>query len=247
MALWKSSIAVDPGNVRAWYFLAQAAMEESSSAETLAALQGAIRSDPSFPDAYITYSLALLEQGRPAETAEAARQAIEKTPQGVGLAQYALARADLQLGQAAEALALLDEVSAIFSDAGYYWETRGLALEELKMFSEAAESYRRALTARDVASRRALMAQEDFDTRWRLAKLLLKLGRPAESEETLTVLLAGNPTAAGYNLLGVSFAQQGKRDRARQAFTKAIGMDPSSGKYRENLELLTNLHEQPRD
>lgn len=224
---WRAVIRTEPGNVRAWFFLSQTLLDGNRIRHAEAALQGAIQADPSFPDAAIAYSLFLLEQGRPAEAAAAARRALAAAPRGVGLAQLVLAQASLRLGEPAEALSLLDEVTELFAGSFDYWDSRGRALEALGRTSEAIEAYRGALGLR-----------ADTDTQWRLAGLLLRLERHRESQEVLQALLAAKPTAGGYNLLGVALARQGKREEARHAFRAAIELDPDAAQYRENLERL---------
>ena len=160
-SFWKSVTRIDPGNVRAWFFLSQATQQANKPLETERALQGALRADPSFPDAPIAYSLFLLDQGRPVEAAAAARQGLEAAPGGVGLAQFALARAYLELERPAEALALLDEVTELYAAEAGYWSSRGKALEALGRPLEAIEACRAALGIADEA-----------DTQRRLARLL---------------------------------------------------------------------------
>jgi len=222
---WRSVVAAEPRNVRAWFFLAQATTQSHEDAATEQALKGAMLADPSFPDAPIAYSLFLLERGRPGEAAEAALQGIAKAPRGVGMAQFALARAYLALGRPAEALPLLDEVSPMFAETHDFQASRGAALEALDRLGEAAAAYREALAFRG-----------DAGTRRRLAGLLLKLERYPETEQALLALASGERTAADHNLLGVTLALQGRRDEARREFAAAVALDPGSGKYRANLE-----------
>lgn len=235
-AFWRSVIKTDPGNVRAWFFLSQATQDANRPRDTERALQGAIAADPSFPDAHIAYSLLLLDQGRPAEAAAAARKGLDAAPGGVGLAQFALARAELQLERPTEALALLDTVASMYADAADYWSARGKALEALGRNPEALAAYQAALRIAD-----------DAEARWRLARLLLQAARYRESEETLRALLARNKTAGGYNLLGVVLALQNRSDDAATAFRTAIELDPAAGQYRANLERLSlrSLHRRP--
>jgi Flp pilus assembly protein TadD len=171
---WRSVVRTDPGNVRGWFFLAQSAAEAGRAAEADHALAEAIRADPSLPDVHIARSLLLLEQGRAAEAADAARTAMQKAPAGVGLAQYALAEAELALGRPAAALPLLEEVAAMFSEAPGWWAARGRALEALDRAPEAAESYRRSLELAD-----------DTELRRRLAGLLVRIGRRGDAADVL--------------------------------------------------------------
>lgn len=222
---WRGVVAADSGNVRAWLFLSQAAGEQGKIAAAEQALLGAIAAAPDFPDSHSAYSLFLLEQGRPAEAADAARAGIAAAPQGVGLAQFALARASLQLGRPAEALALFDEVSPMFSESFDYRSSRAQALDLLGRSEEAVAAYRGALALRD-----------DGGTRWRLAVLLLRRQRYRESEEVVRALLTRQPTASAHNLLGVSLALQGRSEEALHAFQTAIALDPSAEQYRANRE-----------
>lgn len=222
---WRSVVAAEPTNVRAWFFLSQAAAQGGRPAETERAVRGAIRADPTFADAYVALSLFLLEQGRPAEAAEAARQGMAKAPRGVGLAQFALARAYLMLERPGEALALLEEVSSMFAGDYEFRLSRAMALEETGSLEEAAAAYREALAV-----------QRDPGALRRLAGLLLRLERHREAEKVLLALLPRERTAADHNLMGVALVLQGKSEDARLAFMAAVALDPGSEKYRVNLE-----------
>jgi tetratricopeptide (TPR) repeat protein len=233
---WESVTRIDPQNVRAWFFLAQARLDAHQPREAERALVQAIQVDPSFPDASIAYSLLLLEQGRAAEAETAARRGIAAAPGGVGLAQFALARALLERKRPAEALDLLDSVEALYeSDAGY-WKARGTALEALGRAREAIKAFGKALGGGG-----------DSDVLWRLSSLLLQVGAYPECEKTLLDLLSRGETAPAYNMLGVVQALQGRDDEAERSFTNAIRLDPAAEQYRDNLGRLSlrTLHRRP--
>lgn len=223
--LWESAIRIDPGNARAWTSLSQVRWKAGRTDEAERAMRAAIVADPSFPDGYTAYALLLLEQGRFSEAEVVASRGTALIPGAIGLGHLALAQAKVERGRPAEALALLDDISERFGQWPSYWKSKGMAHEGTGD-AEAAT----------IAYRQALLLGKDRDTTWRLASLLLRLGHPAEVERVLRPLLENSPTAAEYNLFGVALALQGRKDEARSAFSAAIRLDPSSAKYRENLE-----------
>jgi len=223
--LWESAIHLDPGNARAWSSLAQVRLMEGRVDQAEQALRATVAADPSFPDGYAAYAVFLLEQRRFAEAELVASKGNALLPGAIGLGHLALARAKLELGRPAEALTLLDEIITRFGKWPVYWKSLGRAREGTGEAEAAVQAYQRAL-----------LLGEDRDTSWRLAALLLRLGRSIDVEEVLRPLIESSATAAEHNLLGVALALQGRREEARIAFAEAIRLDPSSAKYRENLE-----------
>ncbi len=128
------------------------------------------------------------------------------------------ARACLQAGQAAAAAEFAEELAARPG-----WEVRGdllrgVALSEHEDPARAAEALGRAL-ARDPTAAAAPGDSPAF--RRRLARALLRVGRPAEAVPALEADLASGPDPEGSWLLGLAYLQAGRIGEATAAIRGA--------------------------
>ncbi len=78
-----------------------------------------------------------------------------------------------------------------------------------------------------------------FRAQHNLAELLLKRGALQEAEEHLRLAAEqGTRPALSYNLLGTALARQGKRAQAKEAFERALTLEPDLISARQNLSRL---------
>jgi Flp pilus assembly protein TadD len=225
--LWRKDVATSPENILAWMYLGSALFESTRTNEAEQAFRRMIELAPDFPEGLRTYADFLLQAGRPAEAAVLALRAIQNGGGNSPLSSLLLAEAQFKLNQFANALQTLDAADHHYRHYWYYWALRGMVLEALSRREEAVASYMKA---------RPWPKKSDLAQRAGL--LLLGMGRAADAEPVLREAVTGAGGAVAWNGLGVALAMQGRPMEARQAFEMAVQLDPTSRKYRENLQLI---------
>lgn len=222
VTLWQDEVDRDPQNVMAWLALATS-WDDKVQAE--AYFRSKLALVPDLAEGQSVYAGALYALGKYDDDVIAFALRAEADPKTDLLAnKFLLARAYLRKGEYAEALRWLEKSRPLYGSYGIFWEVRGMVLEGLQRFPEAIDAYRRA---------EPLPA--DSEVPMRLGNLLMSQGRYAEAEVVYRRGLDRRERAEGWNGLGVALALQGKAE-ARQAFARAVSLDPSSSKYRENYQ-----------
>ena len=216
--------------------------------------------------AHYNLGLAFRQKGYYAEAQREYRLALDRG-EDRGLVLQAMAEVHLLRQDSAAAIELYDQLIVEKPDSPKLWNERGVALHQNGRYAEAAESYRRALSAdtryaiahnnlgvalyhageREQAVdafRAALDANPSFaKARLNLALLLGKSHRfqlALEAYRQVLVTEAANPTA--WNGIGVVLAELRKFEDARNAFARAIQGRPDFAEAHYNLSFtLSNL------
>ena len=105
------------------------------------------------------------------------------------------------------------------------WVTNGQLYESQGNFTKALDNYTKALEL-EPNSQAALLST---------ARLYARQNHHPQASEFFSKALAVNPQASIYNELAVSLQGQGKPAEAQAAVRKAIQMDASNPRYRNNL------------
>jgi tetratricopeptide (TPR) repeat protein len=228
-ALWRADVDRDPLNVLAWLNLADS-FADKVAAE--AYFRGKLQLVPDLAEGQSVYAGTLYALGRDDEVINMALRAEADPRTDMQTNKFLLARAYTRKGEYAEALRWLEKSRPMYSNYGIYWEVRGMALEGLGRVSEAIDAYRRA----------APLPPESA-VPMRLGNLLLGQGDYAAAEVAYRQGLARNETAERWNGLGVALALQGLQAEAGTAFARAMALDPSASRYRDNYERAVQVRE----
>ncbi len=166
----------------------------------------------------------------------------------------AIVQVMLQLGQAEDALMLLESYEPQFGWMGAYHATRAECREQLKDWEGAASAWRRVADANDDPGTRERLAMAlyragdeseairqferliaDTETqppaplRLALAQCLLDEGQPTAAQDQIGFVLREDPrNVRALQLVARVFAQQGQFERARQTAERALRFAPDS-------------------
>jgi tetratricopeptide (TPR) repeat protein len=160
---------------------------------------------------------AFLAAGRLFPAEKAARRAVDAAPESAA-AHHLLAQILIRRQKLAEATAALERSAALDPELPGIDRELGLVRFELGDFEGAREALERAV-ARE---------PDDAELRLRLGLAWLSLGELPRAEQQFE-LAARDPelrALALYNV-GVTRELSGRRDRAREAYQRAIALDPS--------------------
>ncbi len=128
---------------------------------------------------------------------------------------YLLGLVHLQLGDSESAIATFERCKAMDPDRADLFESLGEAVLIRDAYDQAVEHFTRALTREP----------SRFSARKKLADTLLRMGR---ADEVLEVLQGhGAPDPEYYRILGAAHQQLGAFAPARDAFLRAIELDPN--------------------
>jgi tetratricopeptide (TPR) repeat protein len=122
LALWTAETRREPGNVRAWVYLAGAREDGGDPAGAEQALRRAIDLRPEFVEPHLSLGFLLLNDRRPYEAAGAFDRVLRLVPGESPLAMTGMALAFLDAGKPAEARQWLDAVPAYFRGRPLYVE-----------------------------------------------------------------------------------------------------------------------------
>jgi tetratricopeptide (TPR) repeat protein len=137
----RAALAADPASFDALSRLLDIAIAHGRPDSTLPLVRAGVRRAPRSPRLLGLLGTSLLAAGRAAEAESALAGALALAPDGDAL-RLELARAQLERGAAAEALATLDAAAASRERA----VLRGAALSRLERWPAASQAYREALT-----------------------------------------------------------------------------------------------------
>jgi tetratricopeptide (TPR) repeat protein len=144
---------------------------------------------------------------------------------------FLLANTWVQLGAVAKAKPLYRLVIKLAPDNFEAHNNLGSALQELGCTELAIPHHKRAITLKF-----------DFELAYRnLGYALVKLERHEEALEVYQTCLKYCTSARLYKFLGTTFQQLGRMNDARQAYLKAIDVDPSMGSAYRHVVDITKL------
>ncbi len=159
--------------------------------------------------------LSCLQSGRLAEAVEAFRQAIALRPAYTD-AHFRLGLALERGGDARGALMAYDRATELLPSLAEAWFRAGALAFTLGHRGEAIGCFRRA----------AATGRKNSFGRLGEARALLAGARDRQAERVLRHLLARDPGAAAYDLLGNLLADDGRFDEARVCFARAVAAEP---------------------
>ena len=111
----------------------------------------------------------------------------------------------------------------------------GDAYAEVGAMGEAIDQYRTALS----------LGPTFHDLRYRLARMLLEVGRSLEALEELETLAAAKPDAINiHGTLGLAHYVSGETGRAKEIWTKIQEQHPDDSRVRAYLAMLERAHEE---
>ena len=256
----EQAVASKPAAVNAHYNLGNAYLAAGRYAYSVKEYSFVIENDPAAIDALNNRGIARAALGDTEAAIRDYQQALEHAP-GEARTLINLGRTFAQAGRHAEAIEYFTQAVQNDPTLPQAHANLGLALSASGRATEAIAPWRKALqlglddpalhtrlaqtllelgradeAIRELAS---LVARHpDFvDARYVHANLLLQSGRAGEALEHYLVLRRLAPQSAEIaNNLGIAFAQLGRLDDARAAFTDALALDPAFSEARENLQ-----------
>ena len=220
--LWQKEVERDPHNVLAWLALSNSFTDKVQAERFFREKLSLV---PDLAEGQSVYAGALYAMGKDAEAIHYALRAEADLSKNLLTNKFILARAYLRQANFAAALHWLEKSQPMYGSYGIFWEVRGMIFEGLQRDSEAVEAYQRAKPY-----------PADSEVPMRLANLLMRQGRYAESEGLYRQEVTRLDRAEIWNSLGVALALQGKKEEAKEAFARAMALEPSSSKYRENYQ-----------
>lgn len=239
-------------DAEAWYVAGLAHTETQQSARAVEVLQRAIELLTRQPSAYVCLAKNLKLAGRDEEAVTALRQAQERGMRSPDIVQ-GLAESLANLGQLAEATAVLEEGTRDFPEQARLWLALGQTQIQLQRFADAELSLRRAIelgaegVAPRVALSTALARQGQADEALRVRKELAELTRRHDQrvatsgqgfQEVYGEQFRHN-TVLVLHAAAQVFSQHGATDRSLTLLHRAIQLDP---RHVDSLELLAGVY-----
>lgn len=227
-ALWRHDLQLNPRNELSRMLLVSELLRQKQFQAAEEQLKSLIAISPDFDEALSAYARLLILTNRPEEGRAMAMRAIGSLKEGISLAKIPLSLALTSLGRPDEALQALQVLRPSDRLSPGYWEAYGKALEAQGDFVGALTCYQNELSAN---------GEKAADAFRRLGRLALRFGKFADAEAALRRDVQINPqSAAGWNLLGVVLAQQGRVAEAEPAFLRAVTLDSTTREYQDNLD-----------
>jgi len=148
LGLWEAETRIEPTNIRAWLFLADAYRQKERWGDAERALLAATRLDPALPEPWVALGELWRTLGRSPE----ARSAYQRALDSDFVSQDAVTGfvdMSLRLGRPQDALALLAWCADLFRDRGWYWHLAGRSRDAVGDGGGAVQAYRTALSRAD--------------------------------------------------------------------------------------------------
>jgi predicted O-linked N-acetylglucosamine transferase (SPINDLY family) len=218
---YRSAVVLEPGVVRGHNNLGQALMRLGRHAEAIESYQRAIELDPNYAIAHNNLGIAYYEEGHWNQALACYQRALEldlsfaEARNNCGNTLLKLNRPEEALGYYEQALTLKP---ALFN--------RGKALQELKRFEAAVESYEKGLQ----------VEPHNAEALSNCASALLVLHKPEEALRYCERAIALKPDfPEAYNNLGGALRRLGKHEEAVAACEMALQLKPEYSTALSNL------------
>lgn len=258
---YRAAIASRPDNIQLKIDLATLYAESlKKPGQAVSLLREVLRQRPDLVDASYQLGLALSMEGRTEEAGRVLDDALRREP-GNPRVLHARALMHLKQGQNDRALELLDKALAQRKDFPAAMMARGDALQALGRSEQALDAYRRAIPmAPSSALPHALLAQTlQRLKRYGEAEKAYREALRLEPDNlrvvnNLAVLLASQKSALDealslarravekepgrgtyFDTLGLVLLARGDAGGARQAFERALSMEPANAEFRQHL------------
>ena len=240
VALYRDSIAEDPGNARTYYNLALALDRIPDYAGEREALEKALSLDAKLAPPHNQLGLIELQANQGDEAEKQFKEAIALDP------QYAEAQNNLgvlygQLGKSAEAEQLFLQATENNPQYGQAFANLGLILASESRYADAGRMLANAVQL-DPKNTGALSAY---------GMVLVRLNRATEALALFRKVTELDPQSPGAHLnLGIALADQNNLDGAVEEFSEAVRLDPNKAvahynKGRALLDLRRNRDAKP--
>jgi protein O-mannosyl-transferase len=217
LAMWTDVAAKRPANARAHSNRAQALMRARRVDEAVAALETALRLDPTLADAHVNLGHALALRGASADAERHYAEALRLNPESAEAHNdWGAALADQ--GRYAEAEPHYVEALRLRPDYAEAHNNLGVALLRRGAFDDAAAQFAASLR----------LDPEYAETYSNLGNLHARQGRPADAVADYERALAIDPGYAEVHFnLALALAAEGRRADARAHAAEALRLKPS--------------------
>ncbi len=228
--------------------------------QAVSLLREVVRLRPEMVEAQLQLGMALSMDGRTEEAGRVLDDALRREPNNPRVL-HARALAHLKQGQAEKALELLDRALAQRKDYAAAVVARGDALQALGRGEQALEAYRRAIAMAPGSSLpHALMAQtlahlkrpaeaekayrealriDPDNTRIANNLAVLLANQKTSLDESLSLAKRAADKEPGrstfFDTLGLVLQARGDTAGARQAFERALALEPGNAEFRQHL------------
>jgi len=232
--LFRHGLKINPNCTRCHANLGEALLRRASSLDEYHLAEQSLREQtrllPRDADAFFGLGVALRAQERNWEAVTAYKSALSFQANDYdGWINLAAAYGDL--GESLAEAAAYRSVLRLRPDEAKAWANLGVALSTVEA-SAAADVDARDAEAEHAFRRAASLVAQDALPRLNLARLLLKLSRPAEAVLEFEAAAVAEPHYVGEVRMGVGTAkaQQGRMAEAVLNFEAALNADPSNAK-----------------
>jgi protein O-GlcNAc transferase len=228
-----SSLSIEPDNVRGHNNLGQALMRLGKHAEAVQSFRRALELDPNYAIGYNNLGIALYEQGDFDAAVACYQRALQLNP-AFSEAHNNLGNVLVKLNRAGEALGHFE--SAMLLKPAML--NHGNALQQLKLYGAAVESYERALAAEP----------DNAEALSNCASALLALKRPEEALSLCERAIRLEPDfPEAYNNLGGALRRLGRYEEAAAACKHALRIKPRYAAAFSNLANISLANNLPQD
>lgn len=258
---YRAAIANRPDDVQLKLDLATLYAESlKKPGQAASLLRDVVRQRPDMVEAHVQLGLALSMEGRTEEAGRVLEEALRREPNNPRVL-HARALVLLKQGQADKALELLDRALAQRRDYAAAMVARGDALQALGRSEQALDAYRRAVALVPSSSLpHALMAQtlehlkrpaeaekayrealrvdpDNIRVANNLAVLLASQKTNLDEALRLAKRAADKEPGRGtfFDTLGLVLQARGDTPGARQAFERALSLEPGNAEFRQHL------------
>lgn len=222
-----------PGSAIALNVLGTAQVSQGKTTLGIANLQKAVRTDPTYAEAYDNLGRIYLDLKRDDEAIVQLRRAVSLAP-GLPSALVNLATSQTRADQPGAALHLLERALAAGANPLPCYLALGNTHTKLKDYAKAEEAFARALDLSTQSPGDAAKRQS-HEAAGLLAQAQARLGKDAEAMENFKLALAHNSDSPVATVGMASLLQTlGRFDEAEVLFRRGIALDPDNG---ENYRL----------
>ncbi|GAB6053853.1 tetratricopeptide repeat-containing sulfotransferase family protein [Magnetospira thiophila] len=227
-ALYQDLLVDHPDDPEAHHFLGVLAFREGHLDRAEQAFSKAVASRPDWSKALSNLGSVLVARGRQAEALSVLEQAVSGDADNID-AWYNLGCCRQSVGRVRAAEAAYGEVLRRNPDHGAALSNLAALYLDRGAADLALETCRRAVRA----------DPGNADAQVNLGLALYQVGETAESVRVCRAVLAlGIERADLYNNLGNALTAEGQTEQAREAYRKAVELDPESGRAMRHLAMI---------